>query len=166
MFTEEPFVVNNLSNGFSARSIGLRRVIGKVLTRVGLTALFAVSIQAALAQQGDAIEEGRLQFIDKCAVCHGQEGKGDGVLASTLNQQPADLTRLSERNGGTFPRTKAFKKIWGRGEEIISTHDMSEMPAFYIAPMLGNDDDFEDSAGRLSPDQIEQIISFLETIQE
>jgi hypothetical protein len=88
------------------------------------------------------------------------------VLAPSLNQQPADLTRLSESNGGTFPRTETFNKIWGRGDEIISTHVMNEMPAFYVAPMLGNDDDFEDNAGRLSPVQIEQIIRFLETIQE
>jgi mono/diheme cytochrome c family protein len=159
-------MANNLSNEFSARCIDLRRMIGKVLARVGLTALFAVSIQAALAQQGDAVEEGRLQFIDKCAVCHGQEGKGDGVLAPSLDQQPTDLTRLSESNGGTFPRTETFNKIWGRGDEIISTHEMNEMPAFYVAPMLGNDKEFEDNAGRLSPFQIGQIIRFLETIQE
>ncbi len=159
-------MANNLFNEFSARCIDLHRMIGKALATVGLTTLIAVSIQAALAQQGDAIEEGRLQFIEKCAVCHGQEGKGDGVLASSLNQQPADLTRLSESNGGTFPRTETFKKIWGRGDEIVSTHEMTEMPAFYIAPMLGNDYDFEDSAGRLAPFQIEQIIRFLETIQE
>ncbi|NIO39882.1 MAG: hypothetical protein GTO41_06625, partial [Burkholderiales bacterium] len=72
-------MANNLFNEFSARCIDLHRMIGKALATVGLTTLIAVSIQAALAQQGDAIEEGRLQFIEKCAVCHGQEGKGDGV---------------------------------------------------------------------------------------
>jgi hypothetical protein len=82
------------------------------------------------------------------------------------NQQPADLTRLSESNGGDFPKSETFEKICGRGVEIISTHQMTEMPAFYDAPVFGHNDDFESSAGRLSPAQIKEIISFLETIQE
>jgi hypothetical protein len=40
------------------------------------------------------------------------------------------------------------------------------MPAFYSAPSLGNDKQFEDAGGRLAPVQIRQIVSFLQTIQE
>jgi len=157
---------NNLQNVIAAPCIDLWRIIARIIARVGLTALFAVTIDAALAQTGGAIEAGQLQFNDKCAVCHGLEAKGDGALAESLNQQPADLTRLSERNGGIFPRSETFSKIWGRGVEILSTHQMNEMPAFYNAPVFGNDDDFESDAGRLSPAQIQEIISFLMTIQE
>jgi mono/diheme cytochrome c family protein len=128
--------------------------------------LLALSFQAAVAQQEVAVAAGQLQFDDKCAVCHGLEGKGDGVLAPTLNQQPADLTRLSANNGGTFPTSETFDKIWGRDDEIISTHKMSEMPAFYDAPVFGHDKDFESNAGRLSHAQIKEIIAFLGTIQE
>jgi mono/diheme cytochrome c family protein len=130
------------------------------------TALLALSFQVALAQEEVTVAVGQLQFDDKCAVCHGLEGKGDGVLASSLNQQPADLTRLSASNGGTFPTSEAFDKIWGRDDEIISTHQMNEMPAFYDAPVFGHDKNFESNAGRLSPAQIKEIITFLETIQE
>ena len=38
-----------------------------------------------------------------CAICHGEDGKGDGPAASALNMPPADLTTLAQRNGGTFP---------------------------------------------------------------
>jgi hypothetical protein len=157
---------NNLPNEFAASCIDLWRTIGKFVARVGLTALLAVPFDAALAQAGDAVEAGRLQFNDKCAVCHGLEAKGDGALAASLNQQPADLTRLSKRNSGTFPKSETFAKIWGRGVEILATHQMIEMPAFYDAPVFGHDDDFESDAGRLSPAQIQEIISFLMTIQE
>lgn len=157
---------NNLPSEFAALRIDLWRMIGKFVAGVGLTALFAVTIDAALAETGGATEAGQLQFNDKCAVCHGPEAKGDGALAASLIQQPADLTRLSERNGGTFPRSETFDKIWGRGVEILSTHQMSEMPAFYNAPVFGSDDDFENDAGRLAPAQIQEIISFLMTIQE
>ena len=38
-----------------------------------------------------------------CAVCHGNEGKGDGPAASALKARPADLSQLSKNNGGKFP---------------------------------------------------------------
>jgi len=132
----------------------------------GLVLLFFVSIQTTLAQQPDKVEAGQQQFEDKCAVCHGTSATGGGTLAADMNPKPADLTRISERNSGTFPTRKVFEKIWGRDDEIISTHVLTEMPAFYSAPVFGHDQDFESSAGRLSAKQINNIISYLKTIQK
>ena len=132
----------------------------------GLVLLFLVSVQTTLAQQPDKVEAGRQQFEDKCAVCHGTSATGDGTLAADMNPQPADLTRISERNGGAFPSRKIFDKIWGRDDEIISTHVLTEMPAFYAAPVFGHDDEFESSAGRLSANQINTIIVYLKTLQK
>ena len=159
-------MTRNLFAEFAARHIDLWRGIGPGVARLGLALLILAPVQTLLAQPVDAVEAGRQQFDDKCAVCHGTRGVGDGVLADGLRQKPADLTRISERNGGTFPTSKTFAKIWGRDDEIISTHDLSEMPAFYNAPVFGHDEEFEDSAGRLSPQQIRNIIAYLETIQE
>lgn len=36
--------------------------------------------------------QGRLLFLQYCATCHGDEGKGDGQNASNLNPKPPDLT--------------------------------------------------------------------------
>ncbi len=36
--------------------------------------------------------QGRLLFLQYCATCHGDEGKGDGQNASNLDPKPADLT--------------------------------------------------------------------------
>jgi mono/diheme cytochrome c family protein len=137
----------------------------KTVASAALVALFFIPVHAAHAQQADAIESGEQQFEDKCAVCHGATGTGDGVLAGGMNPKPADLTRITQRNSGTFPTKRVFDKIWGREDEIIATHKMTEMPAFYIAPVFGSDKEFESSAGRLSPAQIRQVIAFLETIQ-
>ena len=38
-----------------------------------------------------SIEEGRLLFARNCTVCHGETGRGDGPLASTLPIPPANL---------------------------------------------------------------------------
>jgi mono/diheme cytochrome c family protein len=138
----------------------------EVFATASLTVLLLAPAHTTVAQQIDAVDAGRQQFEDKCAVCHGISGTGDGVLAQDMTPKPADLTQISKRYNGTFPTSEVFAKIWGRDDEIISTHAMSEMPAFYVAPFLGQDEEFENSAGRLSPAQIRNIISFLVTMQE
>jgi mono/diheme cytochrome c family protein len=159
-------MTRNLPAEFIARAFHRWPRVGTVVAGAGLALLLVVPVDAVLAQQQDVVETGHQQFDDKCVVCHGATGVGDGVLAEGLRQRPADLTRLSERNGGTFPTAETFSKIWGRDDEIIRTHHISEMPAFYDAPVFGHDKEFEDSAGRLSPQQIREIIAFLVTIQE
>lgn len=159
-------MIRNLLAAIVARGIHMWRGVGTVVTGTGVALLFVAPVDPVLAEQADAVEAGRQQFEDKCVVCHGASGVGDGVLADGLRQRPADLTRISMRNGGTFPTSETFSKIWGREVEIISTHKMSEMPAFYNAPVFGHDKDFEESAGRLSPQQIRNIIAYLVTIQE
>jgi len=42
-------------------------------------------------------------FSGYCAACHGLDGKGTGPAAAALKKAPADLTKISARNGGTFP---------------------------------------------------------------
>jgi hypothetical protein len=48
-----------------------------------------------------------------CLQCHGNEGKGDGPLATGLRTPPADLTRIAERNGGKFSRVGVSRYIMG-----------------------------------------------------
>src|SRR5690242_7166046 len=49
------------------------------------------------------VPSGRTMYKQYCAVCHGEEGKGQGPFASTLKVPPADLTALAKRHGGKFP---------------------------------------------------------------
>jgi len=62
-----------------------------------------------------------------CASCHGQNGVGNGPAASALRVRPADLTTLSERNGGEFPRDRVMAYINGSGRQIAA-HGASDMP--------------------------------------
>jgi putative copper resistance protein D len=39
----------------------------------------------------ESIEQGRLLFMQNCSQCHGETGRGDGPLASTLPLPPANL---------------------------------------------------------------------------
>lgn len=60
-----------------------------------------------------AVPTGAEDFATHCVACHGASGKGDGEAAAGLAKAPADLTRLSARNGGVFPGTKVMAQIWG-----------------------------------------------------
>jgi mono/diheme cytochrome c family protein len=100
---------------------------------VGIVAL-ALSVGTAAAQAkiekvpikpvsaGDA----KKMFSSYCAVCHGAEGKGNGPAAASLTKTPADLTRISARNGGTFPAVKVQRYIQGLDE--IPAHGTRDMP--------------------------------------
>lgn len=135
----------------------LWRSITKLLAGVSLVALLWAPAPAALAQQEDVIESGRQQFSQQCAVCHGLEGQGDGVLGPHLKEQPADLSRLSERNGGTFPFWEVYGKIDGRDK--IGAHGPGDMPVW------GTDERYEGTSGRLAMGQILEIVFFLQSIQ-
>jgi mono/diheme cytochrome c family protein len=100
---------------------------------VGIVAL-ALSVGTAAAQAkiekvpikpvpaGDA----KKMFGSYCAVCHGADAKGNGPAAASLTKAPADLTRISARNGGTFPAVRVQRYIEGLDE--IPAHGTRDMP--------------------------------------
>jgi Cytochrome c len=79
------------------------------------TALLAVpfiAVPAAVLAQQTA--PGADEFRNSCAVCHGEDGRGDGPLAKVLTVKPADLTQIAKRNDGVFPVEKVSETIDGR----------------------------------------------------
>ncbi len=139
-----------LLNGFSVSSI--------VLIGLVLVALLGAPIDAAFAQEEEVIESGQRLFNQKCAICHGQEGKGDGTLGLQLKNRPADLSQLSKLNAGTFPFWQTYGKIDGR--EDVGAHGPGDMPVW------GTDDQYVGTGGRLAKGQILEVVFFLESIQE
>ena len=69
---------------------------------------------------------GKEMFRNYCAVCHGEDGKGSGPAAPALKKTPADLTKLSARNGGQFPEAAVAHYI--EGQETVSAHGSRDMP--------------------------------------
>ena len=67
-------------------------------------------------------------FQAYCAACHGKQARGDGPAAAALKTVPADLTRISARNGGTFPVAKVRRYIEGLDE--IPAHGSRDMPVW------------------------------------
>ena len=48
-----------------------------------------------IPRSAESIARGRQLFARDCAVCHGAEGKGDGVAAAAFAQRPDDLSRIA-----------------------------------------------------------------------
>ena len=65
-----------------------------------------------------------------CATCHGIDAKGNGPSAAALKVRPANLTTISRRNGGTFPkaRIEAFVTVGDQG--AVPAHGSREMPVW------------------------------------
>lgn len=106
------------------------------MVRHVLVGVAVLTLSAAGAQAQPQIERKPIKqtpasdaagmFDSYCAVCHGKEGKGNGPAATALNKAPADLTRISARNGGTFPEVKVKRYIEGLDE--VPAHGTRDMP--------------------------------------
>src|SRR5450755_41791 len=101
-----------------------------------LVAIVSLVLFAGVAGAQTKVEKGAIKptpatdakkmFDTYCAVCHGKEGKGDGPAAKSLAKVPADLTKISARNNGTFPDTRVRRYIEGLDE--VAAHGTRDMP--------------------------------------
>lgn len=88
-----------------------------------------------------AIAMGKTLFTAICFVCHGNEGKGDGINAANLERKPADLTsRLVQRqsDGALFwkisegnPPMLTFKESLTEEQRWQLVHFLRELPKLY-----------------------------------
>ena len=94
-----------------------------------------------------------------CASCHGAKAKGGGPMAASLKSKPADLTRISERNGGTFPFARMQKIVSGE-QQLSAGHGSREMPVWgpIFSQVTRNDMDL----GRV---RIDNLTRYLRDIQ-
>jgi mono/diheme cytochrome c family protein len=122
----------------------------------------------AVAQSGRKDKANETPLIDSiqgpalyrayCASCHGADAKGAGPLAKSLKVKPADLTRITARNGGTFPLMRIERIISGEAQPP-SGHGTSEMPVW--GPIFSHVERDQDR-GRV---RIDNLARYLREIQ-
>jgi mono/diheme cytochrome c family protein len=95
---------------------------------LGLTLLGAESFAVGEYKKGEKL------YDDKCVICHGRDGKGNGPGAAAFNPKPADF------NSPAFWQRMNDEKI---ANTVSKGHGM--MPSF-----------------DLTPDQIKAVIEYLE----
>lgn len=134
--------------------------------RFGLClALLAVvpTTQRAPAQEMEVIGAGELEYQRNCAVCHGVDGKGQGLMKRFLTVAPTDLTTLAKKNSGRFPFWQTYRIIDGREE--VGGHGAREMPIW--GARFRADAGSEDSPGRAqAAGRILGLVFYLQHIQE
>jgi hypothetical protein len=106
------------------------------------------------------------QYRLYCSGCHGQTGEGGGDLAFASGKIPADLTTLSSRNGGVFPRDRVLQVIDGRAD--VKEHGARDMPVwgewfkFEAGEGLGG---LEGNEGVVRQ-RVEAMADYIETLQK
>jgi len=101
----------------------------------------AAAVPNPISFTDDSVDTGGELFAANCAVCHGEEGLGDGPTAETLETKPANLTagHVQELSDGAL--------------YYIVSHGRPEtaMPAW---------------EGALSEDQRWNVVNFLRTLPD
>lgn len=87
--------------------------------------------------------QGRFYFTRYCAVCHGEDGKGDGFNAFNLDPKPRNFTDARIMGGLSDDRLKETVREGGRG-----VNKSPLMPAW---------------GGTLSAQQIEYVVAYVRT---
>ena len=101
--------------------------------RLGTGLLAAALLLGATAcdRAAETAPTGRIVYERHCAACHGLDGRGNGPVAASLDDPPADLTLLAARNGGHFDERAVVAVIDGR--RAVEEHGPREMPVWGAA---------------------------------
>lgn len=77
---------------------------------------------------GEVNLSGEKLYKRDCAVCHGNDLKGNGPAPPPFKDQTPDLSTLAKRHGGKFPE-KYFEDVLRNGV-VIPEHGSPEMPTW------------------------------------
>ncbi len=108
--------------------------------------------------------EGAALYDENCALCHGVSGRGDGELAKELSPAPADLTAITRRYDGTFPRAHILSVIDGYTRMDTPGEDMPEFGLL----LEGDSVPVDVGDGKFSPvpRPLAALMVYLESIQQ
>lgn len=138
----------------------------RISKRTGIAAL-AILCSATAGAQAQDTGFGKASYERNCAVCHGPDGAGDGMVAELFSQKPRNLKTLAADNNGAFPFSEVYQAIDGRRD--IQGHGSSEMPIWgdvFIADALPKTIHPGVEADEIVQWRILSLVYFLQSIQE
>ncbi len=104
---------------------------------------------------------GKEYYLADCARCHGVDGKGGvGEMRAVRGYISVDLTQLSKKHNGQFPRQEVYDAIDGR--KRFPPHFVGDMPVW--GPQ------YQEQLGPVSEEKVKQKISalvdYVESLQQ
>ncbi len=99
-----------------------------------VSSMLIVAVLSAAIAFGDESDKGKALYDEKCMICHGANGKGDGPAAAALSPPPNDFNRSEFWNQKNVDQLITNQVKNGQGA----------MPAF-----------------KLSDDEIKSIIDYM-----
>lgn len=132
------------------------------LLTAGLCAAALSACTQASMTSNQAIKRGGIIYAKECSQCHGTTATGAGAESLGLGVAAPDLTGLSARNDGAFPREFVRRFVMG----LIETDDPdAPMPEFskvglrHVYPNGGAD-------GEVLEADFSDLLDYLESIQK
>lgn len=113
------------------------------------TLALSMVLETTTMAQESSVALGRVTFMEHCAVCHGADAKGETPVRGAI--AAPDLTLLSRRGGGVFPRESVRRLIDGQEDEQLHA---GPMPAWGLL--------LSSAGGARS---IEHIVDYLASVQ-
>lgn len=108
-------------------------------------------------------KDGRTLYMENCASCHAVDATGNGPVARELGVTAPDLTTISARNGGVFPRDEVMSIIDGLQR---APHFSAAMPEFGAGDMGETVIVENDGLGTPVPMQLLELTEYLESLQQ
>lgn len=131
-----------------------------------LTALstLLLTLAPAAAQDFQEMDYGEAEYMNSCAVCHGERGLGNGPLAAELRTEPSDLTVLSQKNNDTFPYWRVYAVVDGR--YIVPGHGDRDMPVWGRHFLEDDARTFGPNGGEIvTNERIHALTGYIESLQ-
>lgn len=142
------------------------------MIRLTIKVAYAAAACAMLAGGAAAQEEiGELEFQERCAACHGVDGRGGGPVGNLFENPPKDLALISQRNDGVFPFGEVYEAIDGRRE--VRGHGTSDMPLWgrYFTDQvrlqgLLNPTPLQEQESKIVQGRILSLVYYIQSIQK
>ena len=129
-----------------------------LIVAIVATLSFAVS---AFAGAKDEVRDGQKYFVRYCASCHGTSATGDGPVAKSLTERPANLRLLADKYGSPLPAARLAELIDGR--DAVRAHGSADMPVWGERLYAMG----EGERGELGISEIiGKIVAYLDTVQD
>jgi len=109
------------------KAINKSKITFSAVVIAGCAILFSFASVNALDKKAQ-LKLGEREYLSNCGSCHGRDAKGSGPVAVILAVKPSDLTMISKKFNGVFPKEHIYKIIDGR--EMIKPHGDSLMPVW------------------------------------